>query len=181
MDRQQARRCLTELFESWYPALLRYSFRLTRDLELAEDLVQDSFLQLYRDLARGVEIANPKGWTLTVLRRLILHHFRDSRREGVRVAIDNLETMPANADPDMDRFLNGGLAVLFSVLSPREEEVLLLRMESLKYREIGDRLGISPNSVTTLLSRALKKLRLASAMSLGGRDVEEAHAVKPLR
>src|SRR3954463_503196 len=129
MNRQQARRCLTELFDSWYPALLRYSFRLTQDLELAEDLVQDSFLQLYRDLARGVEITNPKGWTLTVLRRLVLHHYRDVRREGVRVAVDTLDTVAAKADPDMDRFLHGNLAGMFSILSPREEEVLLLRME----------------------------------------------------
>jgi RNA polymerase sigma factor (sigma-70 family) len=181
MNRQQARHCLTELFESWYPALLRYSFRMTRDLELAEDLVQDSFLQLYRDLARGVEITNPKGWTLTVLRRLVLHHYRDARREGVRVTVDNLEAMPAKPDPDMNQFLNGDLAGMFSILSPREEEVLLLRMESLKYREIGDRLGISANSVTTLLSRALKKLRLASTMPVAVHDVEEAHAVKALR
>jgi len=181
MNRQQARRCLTELFDSWYPALLRYSFRLTQDLELAEDLVQDSFLQLYRDLARGVEITNPKGWTLTVLRRLVLHHYRDLRREGVRVAVDHLDAVPAKADPDMDRFLHGDLAGMFSILSPREEEVLLLRMESLKYREIGDRLGISANSVTTLLARALKKLRLALVPPVARHQVEEAHAVKTLR
>src|SRR4051795_10776570 len=100
MNRQQARQCLTELFDSWYPALLRYSFRLTQDLELAEDLVQESFLQLYRNLARGVEINNPKGWTLTVLRRLVLHHHRDVRREGVRVMVDDLASMPAKPDPE---------------------------------------------------------------------------------
>jgi RNA polymerase sigma factor (sigma-70 family) len=57
--------------------------------------------------------------------------------------------------------MNGGPAVedirsLLSVLSPREEEVLLLRLESLKYREIASQLGISMNSVNTLLARALQ-------------------------
>ena len=75
---------------------------------------------------------------------------------------------------------------MFGVLSQREEEVLLLRMESLKYREIGTRLGISANSVTTLLSRAVKKLRIAAASPLGRsreiqrREEEEAHAIKSL-
>jgi RNA polymerase sigma factor (sigma-70 family) len=50
---------------------------------------------------------------------------------------------------------------LLSVLSPREEEVLLLRLEALKYREIADQLGISMNSVNTLLARALRKLQEA--------------------
>ena len=35
---------------------------------------------------------------------------------------------------------------------------MLLRMESLKYREIASELGISINSVATLLARALRKL-----------------------
>ena len=51
---------------------------------------------------------------------------------------------------------------LLSVLTPREEEVLLLRLESLKYREIADQLGISINSVNTLLARALRKLQQAT-------------------
>ena len=50
---------------------------------------------------------------------------------------------------------------LLSVLSPREEEVLLLRLEALKYREIAEQLGISMNSVNTLLARALRKLQQA--------------------
>jgi RNA polymerase sigma factor (sigma-70 family) len=48
-----------------------------------------------------------------------------------------------------------------SVLSPREEEVLLLRLEALKYREIAEQLGISMNSVNSLLARALRKLQQA--------------------
>jgi len=180
MKRQAATQLLTGLFESWYPALLRYSYRMTRDLELAEDLVQESFLQLYRDLARGVEIENPKGWTLTVVRRKTLHYYRGLRREGVRVPMSDCQDTLPSGDPGVDAFLYGEVAAMFSVLSPREEEVLLLRMESLKYREIGDRLGISANSVTTLLSRALKKLRLAVARPPLIQEQEEAHARKTL-
>jgi RNA polymerase sigma factor (sigma-70 family) len=49
------------------------------------------------------------------------------------------------------------------LLSRREEEVLLLRLEAMKYREIADHLGISMNSVNTLLARALRKLQKAAA------------------
>ena len=52
---------------------------------------------------------------------------------------------------------------LLAVLTPREEEVVLLRLASLKYREIADELGISPKTVSTLLTRALKKLERAAA------------------
>ena len=49
-----------------------------------------------------------------------------------------------------------------SILTPREEEVILLRLQSLKYREIGEQLGISSKSVCTLLARALKKLKASA-------------------
>ena len=51
---------------------------------------------------------------------------------------------------------------LLSVLSPREEEMLLLRFEALKYQGIAAQLGISMNSVNTLLERALRKLQEAT-------------------
>ena len=41
--------------------------------------------------------------------------------------------------------------------------MLLLRLESIKYREVADQLGISMNSVNTLLARALRKLQQAMA------------------
>lgn len=179
MHRRDATQLLTELFESWYPSLLRYSFRMTRDLELAEDIVQESFLDLYRELARGETIENPKGWTLTVARRRIHRHQTGERRHGQRVELESLDAIPARTEPELQDFLFGEVAEMFTLLSPREVEVLMLRMESLKYREIGAQLGISANSVTTLLSRALRKLRLAAA-GPSRKSGEEAHVRKTL-
>lgn len=71
------------------------------------------------------------------------------------------------------------LRSLLSVLSPREEEVLPLRLESLKYREIAEQLGISVNSVNTLLARALRKLQKAIARETsrwGIKSNEKMHA-----
>lgn len=67
---------------------------------------------------------------------------------------------------------------LLSVLTPREEEVLLLRLEALKYREIADQLGISVNSVNTLLARALRKLQQVAVRKTSERsetDHEKNH------
>jgi RNA polymerase sigma factor (sigma-70 family) len=66
---------------------------------------------------------------------------------------------------------------LLSVLSPREEEVLLLRLEAMKYREIAEQLGIGVNSVNTLLARALRKLQQAMGQKKGGVN---SHGRKPI-
>jgi len=68
---------------------------------------------------------------------------------------------------------------LLSVLSPREEEVLLLRLETLKYREIAEQLGISINSVNTLLARALRKLQEATSRPFNAERTKR-HAKKPV-
>ena len=78
-----------------------------------------------------------------------------------------------------------------SVLTEREEQVLLLRLQSMKFREIGESLGITTSSVNTLLVRALERLqrprfclnsgitvrRVGSAVEVSGlvqsRDVRE--------
>lgn len=180
MNRQEATQLLNDLFDTWYPSLLRYAYRLTSNLEQAEDVVQDAFLALYRDLVGGVQIANAKGWTLIVVRREVFRLARHNRLEGIRVPLEDAESSPAmTTDPKLEEFLFGDVARFFGVLSAREEEVLLLRIESLKYREIGDMLGISSNSVTTLLSRAIRKLRVA-ASGFTHREQEVAHAPKTL-
>ena len=46
----------------------------------------------------------------------------------------------------------------FSVLSPREREVISLKVEGLTHRQISDRLGISTNCIGVLLQRARGKL-----------------------
>ena len=63
--------------------------------------------------------------------------------------------------PDIRAVGNDPGPIPAGVLTVREEEVVLLRLQSLKYREIASQLGISDKSVCTLLARALKKLQAA--------------------
>src|SRR6185312_7297835 len=76
-------------------------------------------------------------------------------------AMDMLPSYPQW--PDVDARDHYGAPPGLDLLSAREEEVLLLRLQSLKYREIAERLGIGSKSVCTLLARALKKLQIAAS------------------
>jgi RNA polymerase sigma factor (sigma-70 family) len=143
------------LFDRWYMSLVRYAIRTTASYELAEDLAQDAFMQLYQALRAGKSIEHPKAWTICVLRRTMNKQLKD---RGLHEQLDELD-MPGEPAPEMSRLAE--IRSLLSILSPREEEVLLLRLEALKYREIADQLGISMNSVNTLLARALRKLQSA--------------------
>ena len=166
MNQEHATALVDELFESWYPHLVRYATRLTGQRPSAEEIVQDTFLDLYKSLRGGQSVAHPKAWTMAVVR----HKAFDRRREpfGVDQQHEPLDG-EHGANSDWCNELHTAIDCQrvrshLSLLSVREEEVLMLRLQSMKYREIAESLGISINSVNTLLARALEKMQVA----LGG-------------
>ncbi len=163
MNRDEASELLNSLFETWHSTLVRYVYQLTGNVDLAQDVVQESFMLLYRELRAGKPVDNPKGWTLCVARRQISKQLRNYQSlNPLTRGLEVLESMPFGSSRWQEPgFEQEDAAKLFSVLTPRELEVVLLRTEALKYREIARQLGISPNSVNTLLARALRKLQAA--------------------
>jgi RNA polymerase sigma-70 factor (ECF subfamily) len=163
---------VTELFDRWYTPLVRYAIRSMAAHDHAEDLVQDVFMQLYQALRSGKCIEYPKAWTLSVLRRAVSRQLQERFRFE---QLDDLEI--AHVWPEEVADLST-VQTLLSLLSRREEEVLLLRLEAMKYREIADHLGISMNSVNTHLARALRKLHEATAQH-AVKESANVHEKKP--
>src|SRR5690242_3148103 len=138
MSRAEASELVHSLFGCWYPTLVRYTARATGSLEAAEDIVQETFMLLYKALREGQTIDNPKGWTLCVARRQIGKRRRLMGRDLSRnTSPDVLDQLPAgrlgSEDPALER---DQASRLLSLLTPREGEVVMLRMQAMKYREI---------------------------------------------
>ncbi len=170
MNESDATVLVTALYDRWYMLLVRYALRATANYELAEDLAQDAFMQLYQALRAGKEIQHPKAWAMCILRRNMSRQMQD---RNLHDQLDEMD-IPGESATEMSKLVE--IRGLLSVLSPREEEVLLLRLEALKYREIAEHLGISMNSVNTLLARALRKLQTAmSEKTNAERDIRNAN------
>lgn len=167
MTRSEACRELESLYPAWHAALAGYARRALGCPSTAEDLVQEVFLRLYTELRTGKAIGNAKGWTLCVLRHEIGRCLRQRRRE---LAFGEPIGPPPAASPEPEE----GLERLLGSLTQREEEVVLLRLASLKYREIAERLEISVSSVNTLLTRAIAKLQRETARRGAERGSHEA-------
>jgi RNA polymerase sigma-70 factor (ECF subfamily) len=157
VEEVEATELVAALFDRCYTQLVRYAVRSVTEHDLAEDLVQDAFTQLYGALRSGKCILYPKAWAMCVLRRAIYRHVQE------RFDHEQLEDYEHIPTSDHESTCLSLIADYLSVLSRREEEVLLLRLEAMKYREIADQLGISMNSVNTILARALQKLKKIAA------------------
>ncbi len=164
-------------FQTWYPHLLRYVCRFAASRATAEDLSQEVFLDLYSALRAGQRIEFPKAWTLRVARRKWAElRNQPFDMDQIHGTLEDIEARGESPSTDIHRRLDvQKLRGCLSLLTVREEEVFLLRLQSMKFREIGLALGISTSSVNTLLVRALGRLQQV----FGVREESAALAARP--
>ncbi len=154
------------LYRQYREPLLRYLQRLCGSPELAEELVQDTFVKAYVGLVAFRGDCSVATWLFRIARNLYLNSLR--RPSAVRVDTDVLTAIPdgrnagdpvrqAAANEQRDRI---GLAL--AQLPERYRSVLLLRdAEGLSYIEIADVLGMSLAAVKVSLFRARNAFRSA--------------------
>jgi RNA polymerase sigma factor (sigma-70 family) len=148
------------------------SFRLKR--EEAEDLLQDVLLLTLR---RFHEITDPPGWILGVsrVRCLMLARRRSVASGGARPKIP----LELASEPEQERLcrlldLEKGLALL----PPGQRQVVVLKMQGYRPREVAAQTGYSRNSVRKLVGRAVRRLnafmtsRVAAGSAWQGRSLE---------
>src|SRR5271157_1043917 len=151
----------TDLYRELRKPLLRYLAGLGLSTDEAQDVVQDAFLSLHKHLASGGSQANIRSW----LFRVVHNRARNSQRsyaqrmgeplDPVFDAVSN-DATPEQAVLANEKFRRLSTAV--RSLDTQERECLMLRAEGLRYREIGDVLGIPTSTVADTVERAIKKL-----------------------
>jgi RNA polymerase sigma-70 factor (ECF subfamily) len=146
--------------------LLRYAARLLRNATAAEDVVQNAFIKLFRQWDEGMRPSpNLKAWLYRVTHNEAVDHIRrESRlkllheREAADPAVgcpDGLHCDPAAGDDERRAMVLRHLGRLH----PREQQVVLLRLESgLSYAEISRITGRSEGNVGNILHHAVRKL-----------------------
>lgn len=130
--------------------------RLGLDDDEANDAVQEAFLRMWAESARGAVIVDPEAWAFRVTYRLAMDHHRLSRLG--RSLTDRLSAFGSRDELDpTDR-----LAVWAAVdrLPPRQRAVLYLRYRAdLSFERIGKVMGITANGARNDASVATASLR----------------------
>lgn len=146
--------------EACVPALRRYARALTRNADLADDLVQDC---LERAISRR-GLFRPTGpvraWLFTILLNLHRNALRTSRRQGVAVDIDTMPDLSTPA-PQPGHVALAELARAIDTLPLEQKEALLLvTLEGLAYQEAAGILKIPLGTLMSRLGRARSALRV---------------------
>jgi RNA polymerase sigma-70 factor (ECF subfamily) len=152
---------VTDLYRELRKPLLRYLVCLGLSTDEAQDTVQDAFLSLHRHLASGAPQENIRSWVFRVAHnqarnRQSSYHRRFGEPLVVEIDVALDQATPEQVVLEKEKFRQLGKAI--RQLTESERECLLLRAEGLRYREIGDVLGISTSTVGETVSRTIKKL-----------------------
>lgn len=145
--------------ESCVPALRRYARALTRDIDRADDLVQDC---LERAISRR-GFFQPRGplrpWLFTILTNLYRNARRSARRHGDMVDVESLPELAIPA-PQPGHLALAELDRAIGTLPLEQKEALLLvTLEGLAYSEAAAILGIPTGTLMSRLGRARATLR----------------------
>lgn len=134
------------------------AYRFLRDAAIAEELAQDVFLKLYRELPRLESADHVKFW----LRKAITHRSFDYARSAYRrhaVALDEIPE-PAVASANSDPLLAAALRKMVASLPHEARMIVVLRYEEdMEPHEIAEMLAIPIATVKSRLRRTLVLLR----------------------
>ncbi len=135
---------------------LAYNF--FRDRTLSQDIAQDAYLELYRNLARIESDVHLSNWLRQTVTRKCIDYQRRQKHRCCRPLEEVRE--PSCNEIRRDPILADALGQKVAALPEKMRMVLILRFqEDLKLHEIAEVTGIPLNTVKTILHRSLKKLR----------------------
>ena len=152
---------IVELFSAQYLPLLRLASLLVDEPAAAEDVVQESFVRLYRSWDGIRDLDAAPAW----LRSTALNLTRSGLRR--RQAFGRLRVVPADDAPSAESHIvladdRRMVVEALRALPRRQREVLVLRYYAdCSEAEIAGLLNIAPGSVKTHAHRGLEALRAA--------------------
>jgi RNA polymerase sigma-70 factor (ECF subfamily) len=165
-----------EVYDLLSPRLLAFLTRMTRDRVKAEDLMQQTFLNMHRARGRFAVGSEVTPWAFAIARRLFLDSTRRGKRELLergersqgdddddRSMFDLLEAAGASADELVDAkslaiVIEGALSEL---PEQQREAFALIKQEGLSVAEAAGILGTSVGAVKLRAHRAYEALRTA--------------------
>jgi RNA polymerase sigma-70 factor (ECF subfamily) len=151
------------MFRQQYRFLCLVAFRILRDPDAAEDIVQDFFLNLWQRRSEITSIQSFQAYATRAVKNLSISFLRKQQL----VSDEQLNAIPDEANPLEEKELNNtNLFITSKVMEiveqlPAERKKIFLShvIDRLSYAQIAERNNISINTVKTQMKRAYAFVR----------------------
>jgi RNA polymerase sigma-70 factor, ECF subfamily len=158
------RRAFRALYEREGPKMLGVAMRLLRRSSLAEDAVQDAFVNIWNKAASFDPAAgSAKGWMYTILRNRALNMLRTEGRLDFQ---DDFEALGLTSEDEDPETVMSGLSDASALrrclegLDPRRRAILVLAyVHGLTHGELAGKLGVPLGTMKSWIRRSLLSLK----------------------
>lgn len=149
------------LVERWQARLINFFYRSTQNRTDAEDLAQETFLDLYKSAARYRNKGTFKAFIFTLARRRLIDRYRKQARRPLDLIDPTDSFMQQHSEqPDTSLEIEEAFQRALATLPENQRSaLLLLQQQELSYDEIAKSLHASLSSVKTWIHRARTQLR----------------------
>jgi len=142
------------------PDLWRYAYALTRDRNVADDLVQDCAERALRKQDLWQQTGALKPWLMKILLNLYRNQLRSQSRRPQTVAMDEMHNDPAAPEALEQKLALAQTARAMRQLPDDQREALLLVvLGGVSYKQAAEALNLPMGTLMSRLGRARAKLR----------------------
>ena len=154
------------LFESYYSQLHSYGLKISKNVSLTEDTLQDFFLYIYEHRENLSDLETIAPYLFTSYKRFLLKVMKKNEKLkhtdfSTQTIVDiqfTAEELITNEETE--RFKHKNISKLLNKLPKRQKEAIYLKYYSgLKAKEISEIMGINYQSVINNLHKAIKSLK----------------------
>jgi len=141
-----------QLYLAYFQELIKYVYHLTYEKHMAEEIVQDTFIQAYKKIDLLAKHENPAGWLYVAARNITKAYTRDYLKIKALLPLENRDINIAIEDSE-DIFLSNYLN--------KEEAKIIIKfyVEKKSIAEIAKELRISLSACKMRIKRARDKLK----------------------
>ncbi|WP_294140815.1 sigma-70 family RNA polymerase sigma factor [uncultured Sanguibacteroides sp.] len=151
---------MRQLYHDYYEPLVLWADTIVKDMNLAEDVVQEFFIRLWeKKLYEHLKQKHLKSYLYTSVRNLALRKLQTKNKIENLPDISLVEKVWEDADHTHDELIKHIMDEI-QKLPPRSRKILeCVHLKNMKYAEVAEEMGVSVSTVKTLLVRCVKSLR----------------------
>lgn len=148
------------IFDQYYENIRSFAYYKTGDVDLAEDIVQETFLKIWTNRSE-VKSDTLKSLLYTIASNIIKNHFKHQKVVFNFQKNDQPNELSDETDSNLrQEELNRELQDALAEIPEKSREVFLMnRIEGLTYTDIADRLSLSVKAIEKRMSEALSIIR----------------------
>lgn len=147
------------IFDAYYPSMCVLANSYLSDIDIAQDIAQDAFVKFWKVRNEYYKIDSIKSYLYIMVKNLSLNYLRKEKIYKKHLYYIQNETFSEFNNKIIQEETYRILDKAIQALPKRSSQIMQLTLKGVQNKEIAERLEISVNTVKTLKTNALKKLR----------------------